>query len=1029
MKLTEICVRRPVFATMLIVSLVVMGLASYKDLGLDLFPKVDFPNVTVTITLKGASPEEMETQVTKLVEEAVNTINGVDEIRSTTREGVSQTVVVFVLEKNIDIAAQDVRDKVGVILGKFPKDTDPPVISKIDPDASPVLAVSISGKRSAREITEIATKSIKEPLETVYGVGSVTLVGAREREIQVNVNPEKLKSFNLTIADVKDAIASENIEIPGGRVTSGKNEKVLRTLGRVQTPEEFGNIAIKAKNSSNIHIKDVAEIVDGTEEVRSLSRVNGENSVSMLIRRQSGTNTVKVVEDVRKKLENIKNRLPSDLKVYTLRDQSRFIKKSFEEVRFHLILGSILASLVVFLFIRNVRSTLIAAVAIPSSIIATFTALKYFDFTLNNMTMLALSLCTGIVIDDAIVVLENIFRYVEEKGIAPAEAAVLATKEIGLAVSATTLSLVVIFLPVAFMSGIVGKFFFSFGITASCAIIVSLLVAFTLTPMLCSRFLKKGGEGKSREIKFIKEIDNVYAKLLSWALKQRGKVSLFAVGIMATVFMIFPFIGKELVSDDDTSEFEVIAEAPESYSIEATDAVMKLMEEEIKKLPDVNDIFTTIGVGETGKVSLGSIYVGLKPMKERDKAQYEIMRLARSSLKKFSDLKISVQNVGRLSGGGFKQTPFNMAMTGPDLKLLEKYSEQIAAKARAVKGMVDVDVSTSARKPEIRITVDREKSSSLAVKTSDVASALKVMVGGEEVTKFKEGDEQYPVMLRLMEHFRKSADNISQLTVPSKNGSSVLLSNIVKIEEDLSPAQIERYNRVRQVTISSNLEPELALGKAVDLVKKDVSKLNLQPGYNYIFIGRAKTMQEAAVNFLIALVLSLIFVYLILAAQFESFHNPLTIILSFPLSLPFGLISLWLVGKTLNVYSAIGVLMLFGVIKKNAILQIDFANHLRREEGMQKEEAILKACHIRLRPILMTTASLVFGMLPIALGRGDGSAARASMATVIVGGQILALVLTLVVVPVFYSLIDDFVEKIKKYKFSNLKLQILKRGS
>lgn len=1032
MFLSDLCIRRPVFTTMLILSLVVLGMASYRELGLDLFPKIDIPTVAVSTTLEGASPEEIETQITKPIEEVVNTINGIDELSSISSEGISRVVARFVLEKDPEVAANDVRDKVGTILSKFPKGTDPPIIEKFDPDAAPVLAIVVSGPQGLREITEIADKKIKQPLETIKGVGSISLVGDRKREIQVYIDPGRLAAYGLTIHDVKRALQTQNVEIPGGRVTYGQSEKVLRTMGRVSRARDFNQVIVAYVKGVPIKVSDLGYVVDGEEEPRTLSRLNGENAVSMLVRKQSGTNTVKVVDAVKARLREIERELPPGVKVQTTRDQSRFIRRSFEEVQTHLILGGFLASLVVLLFIRNPRSALIAAISIPTSIVSSFTLMRYLGFTLNSMTMLALSLSTGIVIDDAIVVLENIYRYIEEKDYAPMEAARAATKEIGLAVMATTLSLVVIFLPVAFMSGIVGRFFYQFGITAATAIMVSLLVAFTLTPMLCSRILKArtGGHRTSKESRFYRLIDRGYGGILKWSLRHRLAVMFLALLTVLSVGYLFPRVGKELIVQDDMSEFEVIVEAPEGSSLERTDRIMRGIEEEVGKLKGVTTLFTTIGAGDPPRVGDTSLYVGLNPLREgnefqrllqhiglrrlfgfpalreREFSQQDVMRVARVLLAKYPELKTSVQNISAIRGGGYRQTLFNMSLRGPDLARLQRYSEELVREGKEIPGMVDVDSTLARRNPEVRVHINREKAADLGVIVEAMASSLRTMVGGEEVTKFKEGDEQYGVRLRLQQDFRRNASVISQLYVPSNRVGLVKLNNLVSFTEEKGPAQIERFDRERQVSIVANLEKGFPLGTAVAKMNAKVSELDLPSGYSTKYLGQAKVMQEAVVNFLIALVLSLIFIYMVLASQFESFVHPITIMTALPLSLPFALIALLATGKTLNVYSTIGVFLLMGVVKKNTILQVDFTNTLR-EKGMPRYEAIIEANRARLRPILMTTLAIIAGMLPIAFGKGDGSASRASMATVVAGGQALCLLLTLIVAPVIYSLLDD----------------------
>lgn len=1014
MKLADISVKYPVFATMLIAFLVVVGLMSYITLGLDTYPKVDFPTVTITTTLKGASPEEIETRITKPVEEAVNTISGIDELRSTTVEGVSHVFVTFLLEKDIDVAAQEVREKVATIVPQFPKDTDSPVIQKMDPDAAPVMAIVVSGTRSAREVTELAKKRIKEPLETVNGVGSITMVGGREREIQVTVDINRLNAYGLGIDQVARAIGAQNVEVPGGRITHGEREMVLRTMGRLKTVEEFNEVIVANVNGVPIRVSDVGKVDDTFEEPRTISRLDGENAVSLLVRRQSGTNTVKVINTVKKKMEALKGTLPPDIKMEVVRDRSRFIIKSYDAVTEHLILGGLLASFVVFLFMRNWRSTVISAISIPASIIATFTAIKFFGFTLNNMTMLALAICTGIVIDDAIIVLENIFRYIEEKGFRPMEAAKAATSEIGLAVMATTLSLVVIFLPVAFMPGLPGRFFFSFGITATIAILVSLLVAFSLTPMLASRFLKAGGHKVSKESRFYSVIDRSYGAMLNWSLRHRLSMIVISIALFSTIFYIFPKVGKELVTDDDQSEYEIVIETPEGSSLEKTDRILRGIEEEVRRLPGVSHAFTTIGAGETASVTNASIYVAMAPIKDRKFSQQDAMKEARKLLRKYPELRVSVQNVAMISGGGFRQTPVNLVLRGPDLKQLDIYSKEIVDYARTIPGLVDVDTSLAVRKPEARVEIDRDRASELGVTIDSLSTSLRSMVGGEEVTKFKDGDEQYPVVLRLMEDYRKDPGVISRLTVSSMKGTPVRLDNFVDLTEEKSPAQIDRQDREKQVTIMANLEG-IALGEAVEKIQKKIDSMNLPREYTTVFIGRAKTMNQAILGFTMATILSMVFIYMVLASQFNSFVHPFTIMACLPISLPFGLFSLLATGKTLNVYSMIGVLMLFGIIKKNSILQVDYTNTLR-EQGVPRDEAIIRANHVRLRPILMTTIAIVFGMLPIALGKGDGAASRASMAMVMVGGQTLSILITLLITPVVYSLLDDLRNVFKRQK-------------
>ena len=1056
-------VRRPVFTTMVIATLVVLGLASFIQLGVDIFPKVDLPTITITTTLQGASPEEIESQITKPIEEVVNTISGLDELRSSTIEGQSQVFATFVLERNVQEAANDVREKVGTILSRLPVGTDSPIIEKVDPDSSPVLAVVVSGQRSSREITELADKRVKRTLETVKDVGAITLVGDRKREIQVFADPHKLAAFNLSIQNLKDALQRQNVEIPGGRLTAGRTEEGLRTLGRMESVDAFSDLIVADFKGSPVHVHDVAVVVDGEEEPRTLSRLNGQNAVSLLIRKQSGTNTVAVVDAVKARLAEIQKGLPQDIKFEIVRDLSRFIKRSFHEVQDHLLLGGLLASLIVaafigrllwwesavllaivaavsvaflwgdaellikvtglatvttmifFLSVKKLRPAFVAAVAIPCSIIATFTAMRMAGFTLNNLTMLGLSLSTGIVIDDAIIVLENIFRHNEEERRPPFEAAVEGTKEISLAVLATTLSLVVIFLPVAFMGGLVGKFWNSFGLTATYAIMVSLVIAFTLTPMLAARILShrsageaaEGHAASSKETGFYHRLESGYERALDWCLRHRAWCLLVAALIFISGFVLLKTTPLEFVVDDDMSEFEVVAEAPPGSSLERSAEITRAMEAEIRKIPEVTTLFTTIGVrGQyQSNVTDLSLYVGLRPLSERRRSQQALMQDVRQKLGIFPGLRASVQQINLISGGGFRQTPFNLILRGPELSRLEEYAAGVIRELKTKVGFVDLDTAQALRQPEVQVHIDRQKASDLGVRVDAVAAALRTMVGGEKVGFYREAGEQYDVRLRLKDDFRGDASVLSALTVPAGNGSLVKLANVTTLGAGMSPGQIERYAQERSITIISNLY-EKPLAEAFREAYVAVGQQRMPPEYGILASGRGKLLKESIDNFLIAFLLSLAFIYIVLAAQFESFVHPLTIMVSMFLAIPFGIVTLLIVGKTLNIYSIMGLFLLMGVVKKNAILQVDYTNVLRGR-GLSRDEAQRQADRARLRPILMTTLAIIAGMLPVALGKGDGSASRASLATAVVGGQALCLIVTLLMTPVIYSTFDD----------------------
>lgn len=1014
MSIWEFCIRRPIFTIMLVSAPVVLGAASYFRLGVDLFPNVDLPVVVVTTTLKGASVEEMESGVTKLVEEAVNTISGIDELRSTTKEGYSQVVVNFMISKNGDVAAQEVRDKVSTIVGRFPVGTDPPLIDKFDIDAAPVMTLAVSGRRNFQEVTEIARKQIKEQLETVTGVGAVTLVGGRSRAINIYLNTNQLFAYQLSADDVRQSLLRQNLELPGGRVDQGPEELVLRTMGRIESSEDFERLIVADRGGYPVRISDIGRVEESFEEPRGFSRLDGDNAVSLIVQKQSGLNTVQVVHAVKERLEKIRPTLPQDITSVIIRDQSRFIEASIEEVKFHLLLAAVLVSLTILFFIRDWRTTLIATLAIPMSMIPTFAFMAIMGFTLNNITMLGLILAIGIVIDDAVVVHENIFRHMEEFGRSAREAARTATGEIASAVIATTLSLLVIFVPVAFMEGRVGRFFNSFGFTVGFAVLMSMLISLTLTPMLCSRFLKlEAGHKSSRSGFFSRMLENSYLAILRFSLRHRWLVVLTALAVFASTPFVFGLIGKDFVPRDDQSEFEVAMTLPEGYTLQRADGLLREIEGRLKQLRGVTNVFTIVG-DTTGRVAKGqgdvtevSIYCRLVDLGERKYTQFDVMDEARALMAEYPDLRVAVQDVQAFQAAGFRQVEVDMSFVGPDLVQLQKYSEQIASKMRANGRFVDVDTSLSLRKPELRVLIDRERASDLGIPVQTIASTLSILVGGEPIGKYKEFDEQFDVWLRAERSYRDDPEAILTMTLPTPEGRLAPLSNVASLELAQGPTTIERYGRQRQIVIVANLRG-ISLGQAVEEINKIIAEINPEPGYRHEFIGRAKLLAETNSNFIIAFLLSFLFMYMVLAAQFESLVHPITILLALPLTLPFAFLSLWLLRTNLDIYAVFGLFMLFGIVKKNGILQIDYTNTLK-ERGMETEAAILEANQTRLRPILMTTLMLIAAMIPIALGQGPGAGSRASMAKVIIGGQALSLLLTLLVTPVAFSLWDDLI--------------------
>ncbi len=1024
MTISDVCIKRPVFTWVLVALPVVLGAVAYGNLGVDLFPNVDFPVCTVTTVLSGSGVEEMETTITKPIEDIINTVSGIDELRSTTQEGISVVTVQFLLSKNGDVGAQEVRDKISTILANLPDGTETPVVNKFDTDAIPVMTIAVSGRRDLREVTELARKKVKERLETVSGVGAVTLAGGRTRTINVTVDADKLAAFGLAIDDVRVALERNNLEQPGGRIDQGTRELVLRTLGRLNTAAQFDDLIITNTGGSPIRIRDVGRAEDSNEEPRTKARLDGANAVSLSIQKQSGTNTVQVVDDLLKRLDQVKEALPPDIVTVVTRDQSRFVRKSIEEIKFHLLLAAVLVSGTILLFIRDWRTTVIATLAIPTSIIPTFLFMSFMGFTLNNITMLALILAIGIVIDDAVVVHENIFRHMEEDGMDAMEAARVGTSEIALAVLATSLSLVVIFLPIAFMGGMVGRFFSSFGMTVAFSVLMSLFVSFTLTPMLCSRFLKldpsEVGHAKSKGGFIYRIVDKSYDGILRFALRFKWLVVLLTIGVIYSTVPIFKVLEKGFIPRDDQGEFEVTITTPEGYTLERTDQTLHDIESRLRKLPGVQHLFTSTGqvaggreVKGEGNVTKGTIYVRLEDLEARKTAytQFEVQQQARTLMEDYPDLRASVNDVSAFQGGNRPQT-FQVNLAGPDLEKLAVYSERLVGELRKAGGIADIDTTLSLRKPELQVAIDRERASDFGIPVGTIADSLRILVGGRPISKFKEVGEQYDVWLRARPADRDSARNVANLRLPSSKAGLVPLTSMAQLNESRGPTEIERMGRERIVTVLGNPEG-IQLGAAVDRATAILEKMDLPKEYSYQFSGQAKTMGETGYYFVVAFGLSFLFMYLILAAQFESWTQPVAIMMALPVTIPFGLLSLVLFRSPMDIYAMFGLFMLVGIVKKNGILQVDSTNQLRAL-GVPRHEAIIEANHTRLRPILMTTAMLVAAMVPIALGQGPGAGARASMAKVIIGGQMLSLVLALVVTPVFYVYLDQWTNWLRR---------------
>ncbi len=1009
MKLADICVARPVFAVMLIAFLVTLGIFSYRVLGVDLFPRADPATVYVGVRLPGASPEEMTTGVVLPLEDAISSVSGLDEMNVYTTEGATRIICTFVLERDIEGAAQDVREKVAGAMNRLPPGILPPVIRKVDPDADPILTILVAGPMSRRELTEIADKQVRRAIQTVDGVGEVNVTGGQMRQIRVFIDAERLTAHNLTVVDVRNAIERENVEVPGGHMIRGPQELGLRTLGRVDSANQFADIIVATRGAVPVRIRDIGKVEDGAEELRTWAMLMGKNklsqeAVSVSVLRQTGTNTVRVADAVKRRLEMLKAELPPGIRLQVVRDISTFIKASVNSLLEHLILGSLLASLVVLLFIRNWRAVVIAALAIPTSIIATFTLMHYMDFTLNNMTLLALTLAVGIVIDDAIIVLENIFRFMEEKGMERRRSAVEATREIGLAVMATTLSLVIIFLPIAFMTGYARRYVNAFGWTMAMAIMVSLLVSFTLTPMLSSRFLLVRGNGahvRSRETGFFHAIENFYIRSLRWALDHRRTIVVVCLVTFASTFLFYRLVGRDFIPPDDQNELQSSMDLPEGTALDRTMETVTEMARRIVALPEVEYVQPYTH----GTTNHAHIYMRLVDRSQRKRTHEDVAGMVRGIMGGFRNVTYNVRLPSTLGGEQF--FPVRAIIRGPDIPQLIELSKKVSAKMREFPGLVDVNPNLNLNTPELQVKVDRQRAADLGVRMADVGSTVRLMYSGQdEISTFKEGSEQYPVTMMLLTEQRDNPDVLGRLMVPSSKVGQVRLENVATIQRGSGPATLWRYNREFQVSVGANLAPDTPLDAAAAHTVRSINAVGLPVGYSFRFSGQVKLLEETTLNLLLAVLLASIFMYMVLASQFESFSYPFIIMLTLPLSIPFALFSLWITHRSLSLWSALGIFLLLGIVKKNGILQVDYTNRLRAQ-GAPLREALLEANRVRLRPILMTTFSIVAGLIPVSLGIGAGSEQRAAIAVTIIGGQTLCLLLTLLLVPVAYSYLAE----------------------
>ncbi len=1012
MRIADLSIRRPVLAVMMIGGLVTLGWISLGRVGVDLFPRIEFPYVAVTTVLEGATPETIESEVSDVLEEQLNTISGIRELRSVSSEGISQVFLQFELEEDVDAKAQDVRDKVALARRDLPLDAEPPIVEKIDPDAAPILSVMVAGDLPVRELTRFAEDVVKHRLERIPGVGSATRVGGQEREIRLWVDANRLRSYGLAVDDLIRAVRSEHAEIPGGRLEArgGRAELAVKTLGEVTAVPGFGDVAVAYRDGAPTRVRDVARVEDGVEDLRSWAQLDDTPGVALEVRRQSGRNTVEVARAIRAAVGEMRREAPPGVRLVVARDVSRFIEASARDVAVDIAIGSLLAVVLTFAFLRSFRSTLIVSIAIPASMVASFFFFYAMGFTLNVVTLMALSVAIGILIDDAVVVLESSQREVES-GVPALRAASVGADRVGLAVVAGTASVLAVFVPIAFMRGMIGRFFYEYGLAICFAVAVSLLIAVTLTPMLCSRLLRRevaGGPLHRALETLYAGLERRYARVLAAALRRRLLVVGLALGSIAMGLVVARGIPLEFGGAVDRSEFEAVAELPLGAGIEETKAVGGRLVHALRAVPHVRTVFLTIGAGSVQAVNEARLYVELEPKRRRAMDQFEIMRLARAAMVEAAPeaKTLSVSEIPWIAGGGFTAYNLEYALLGPDLGQLAGLADEVAARMRVDPLFADTRSSWEPGKPEVQIFVDRRRAADLGVGVRALATTVRALVGGVDVGTFQEEGSRYDVRVRLEEGQRDDVDELGRIQVRAEGGRLVDLANVASVRIETGPARIERRNRSRMVTVFANQQAGVALGEAADRVDAIVADVGLPRGVSGRHHGPAERMRDSAESVAFAFGLALIALYMILASQFNSYLQPAVIMVTAPLSFVGAFAVLALSSTPMSIFAQIGLVALMGIVMKNGILLVEYANE-RRTQGAGAREAMLEAGPVRLRPVLMTALSTVMGMVPVALSRSDAAEFRSPMALLVIGGLLSSTLLTLLVVPVIYTLAED----------------------
>jgi HAE1 family hydrophobic/amphiphilic exporter-1 len=1007
-------ISRPIFTLMLMTTLVVFGLFSYPRIGVDQMPEVEFPVVTITTALPGADPETIERNVTQPLEEALSTLAGVDTLRSVNVENVSQIIVRFTLDRNVNVAAQDVRDRVQTTLSKLPREIETPIVEKFDIGASPIMTLAMSGPIPVQEMTRLADDVLKPTLQQIAGVGTIDLLGGRKREITIVVDPVRLRGFGLGATDVTAAVRAQSVDVPGGRTSEPGVERSVKLKAEAQSVDDLRNVVVASPMGTPIRLRDVADVIDGPAEARSIARVGSKSAIGLVVRKQSGANTVQVADALKENLERVSKRLPPGCQVTLAIDGSKFIRQSIHAVQEDLILGAFLAVVIVLFFLRNWRSTLIAAVALPTSIIGTFAVMRALNFTFNIITMLALTLSIGLLIDDAIVVIENIVRHLEH-GETPREAARKATSEIALAVLAVTLAVVAVFVPVAFMEGLMGRFFYQFGVTVAVAVIISYAVSMTLTPTLAARLLREAGPpGRlSRAIEsLLRAVESTYRRALSAMLRHRAITMVVAVGVLGLTFVMARQLKFTFMPAQDMAMIKVNLELPAGTSLDVTDRSASDLTRQIQSVPGVHDTFVTVGGGAQEEVHKSEIAVNLVPIADRTFSQMEFKQHLRRTLRAPKGSRLSIVDFSPVSGGGNRPQMVQFNLRSTNWKELLAAVEKTREAMLKNPGFVDVDLTYRGGKPQLEVAVDRDRAATLGMTASTLGNTIRALMGGTKFAEYREGGDTFDVKLKLPPEIAADPVALGSIPVRAPNGQLIELQSIATVRAGEGPSQIDRQSQLRQVTILADLQ-NYSLGEATQFLSAFATQL--PPSIETDFEGQGRELANAGKAFLLALLLGIILVYIILAAQFESLIHPLTIMMALPFALIGAIVGLLVAREYMSMFAMIGVILLMGLVTKNGILLVEFTNQLR-EKGRSTHDALVEAGPIRLRPILMTTIAMIAGMIPVALAKGDGAETRVPMAVAIIGGLVSSTVLTLGVVPVVYSLLDGLRHRILPHK-------------